>query len=144
AATICSLSPEGVLFGVTVFRPSALLYGIVPMFRSYARFGVIVQLMIALLAGIGADTLASAGARRWRYLGAALIVLTIAEYAVWPPALSRDVLPTTAHRWVVQQPAGLRVLGCEPLTIASASVAWLTGGRITSGDRAATDCADPH
>lgn len=144
AAMICSLSPEGVVFGVTVFRPSALLYGIVPMFRSYARFGVIVQLMTALLAGIGAATLAAAGARRWRYLGTALVVLTIAEYAVWPPALSRDVLPTTAHRWVVQQPTGSRVFDCEPLTIASASVAWLTGGRITSGDRAVSDCADPQ
>jgi hypothetical protein len=144
AAMICSLSPEGVVFGVTVFRPSALLYGIVPMFRSYARFGVIVQLMTALLAGIGAATLAAAGARRWRHLGTALVVLTIAEYAVWPPALSRDVLPTTAHRWVVQQPTGSRVFDCEPLTIASASVAWLTGGRITSGDRAVSDCADPQ
>ena len=133
-AMICSLSPEGALFGVTVFRPSALLYAIVPMFRSYARFGVVVQLMTALLAGIGAATLAAAVARPWRNLGAALAFLAIAEYAVWPPALSRDVLPTAAHRWVMQQPTGSRVFDCEPLTNASASVAWLTDGRITSGD----------
>jgi hypothetical protein len=143
-AMICSLSPEGVLLGVTVFRPSALLYAIVPMFRSYARFGVVVQLMTALLAGIGAATLAAAGARPWRNLGAALAFLVIAEYAVWPPALSRDVLPTAAHRWVMQQPTGSRVFDCEPLTNASASVAWLTDGRITSGDSAAGDCAEPQ
>ena len=44
--------------------PSALLYDVVPMFRSYARFGVVVQLMAALLAGIGVDCLRRAGTRR--------------------------------------------------------------------------------
>ena len=59
-AMVCSLSPERNILGVTVMRPSALLYPIVPMFRSYARFGVIVQLMAALLAGVGAGRLFAA------------------------------------------------------------------------------------
>ena len=75
------------------------------MFRSYARFGVIVQLMAAVLAGVGISRLLARGTGAARAICAALVALAIAEYAVWPPALSRDVLPTAAHRWVMQQTA---------------------------------------
>ena len=66
AALVCSLSPERTIGPFTFVRPSALLYDVVPMFRSYARFGVVVQLMAALLAGIGVDCLRRAGTRRAR------------------------------------------------------------------------------
>jgi hypothetical protein len=145
AALVCSLSPERTILGVTVARPSALLYQIVPMFRSYARFGVIVQLMAALLAGIGVSRLLALGTRRARATCAVLVVLAIAEYAVWPPALSRDVLPTAAHRWVMRQTDGLRVLDCEPLTPASSSISWLTNGRIiVPGSPFEHGCTEPQ
>ena len=143
-ALACSLSPERTILGVTVSRPSALLYPIVPMFRSYARFGVIVQLMAALLAGVGVSRLLALGTSSARALCAGLVALAIAEYAVWPPALSRDVLPTAAHRWVMRQTAGLRVLDCEPLTPESSSVSWLTNGRIGLLDGTFDDCAEPQ
>ena len=143
-ALVCSLSPERTIFGVTITRPSALLYLLVPMFRSYARFGVIVQLMAALLAGIGAARLLALGTGRARALCAGLAILAIAEYAVWPPALWRDVLPTAAHRWVMRQTAGSRVFDCEPLTPESSSVSWLTDGRIGIADGTADDCAEPQ
>jgi hypothetical protein len=140
-AMIFSLSPERRILGVTVVRPSALLYPIVPMFRSYARFGVVVQLMAALLAGVGASRLftAAGGAQ---LLGVGLVGLAIVEYAVWPPALSRDVLPTAAHRWVMQQPPGLLALDCT-LTPARGSVEWLTLGRVRPLDRTFADCVEP-
>ena len=143
-ALVCSLSPERTLFGATLARPSALLYVMVPMFRSYARFGVIVQLMAALLAGIGAAQLLAVRTRLARAVCAGLVALAIAEYAVWPPALSRDVLPTAAHRWIMQQTTGSRVFDCEPLTVESASVSWLTDGRIVLADTASGDCAEPQ
>jgi hypothetical protein len=87
-ALLCSLSPERTILGVTVARPSALLYPIVPMFRLYARFGVIVQLMAALLAGVGVTQLLARGPRSARSICAGLVALAIAEYAVWPPTLS--------------------------------------------------------
>jgi hypothetical protein len=127
-----------------MIRPSALLYLIVPMFRSYARFGVIVQLMAALLAGIGAARLVTHGTRLSRGVAAALISLAIADYVVWPPALSRDVLPTAAHRWMMRQTVGSRAFDCEPLTTESASIMWLTGGRIGLADAADDDCAEPQ
>ena len=81
------------------------------MFRAYARFGVVVQLMAALLAGIGVDYLRRAGTRRAQIACLALVALAAGEYAVSPSALWRDVLPTAAHRWVARQPGR-----CAPST----------------------------
>ena len=143
-ALICSLSPEKTIGGMTIVRPSAWLYEAVPMFRSYARFGVVVQLMTALLAGIGLDRLRWAGTRRAQFAAVALVVLAAGEYAVQPSAMSRDVLPTAAHRWVAQQGADWRVLDCAPLTSESESVQWLTAGRIRMLGGAIDDCNDGH
>jgi hypothetical protein len=142
-AVVCSLSPERVIFGVRIMRPAAMLYGIVPMFRSYARFGVVVQLMTALLAGIGVERLIAFRTRFSRVACGVLVALAVAEYSVSPAAMSRDVLPTDAHRWVMRQRSSMRVFDCTPTTPASASVAWLTDGRIMSSSLD-TDCAEPQ
>lgn len=144
AALVCSLSPEWTVGAFTVVRPSGLLYEVVPMFRSYARFGVVVQLMAALLAGIGVDHLRRAGTRRAQLAGLALVALAVGEYAVWPPALWRDVLPTAAHRWVMGQPGRVQALDCAPLTQESQSVQWLTGHRVTLLSASMSDCTEPN
>jgi hypothetical protein len=112
AALLCSLSPERRIGPFTFVRPSALLYEVAPMFRAYARFGVAVGLMAALLAGAGA-------ARLWRWptssgrrAAVLLLVLAVLEYAPFPPWRWRDVLPTRAHRWLAGQPGPLRLLDC--------------------------------
>jgi hypothetical protein len=142
AALVCSLSPERSIGSFTFVRPSALLYTIVPMFRSYARFGVVVQLMAALLAGIGVDRLRRDGTMRAQIACVALVALAAGEYAVSPPALWRDVLPTSAHRWVVHQAGPMRVLDCTPLDQESESVQWLTGYRVTMLGGSIGDCTD--
>ena len=144
AALVCSLSPERTIGAFTFVRPSALLYAIVPMFRSYARFGVVVQLMAALLAGIGVDYLRRAGTRRARIVCLVLVALAVGEYAVAPSALWRDVLPTAAHRWIMRQPGHVRAFDCTPLTQESASVQWLTGHRVTLLDSSTSDCTEPN
>lgn len=143
AAFVSSLSPEQTAGPFTIVRPSSLLYGVVPMFRAYARFGVVVQLMAALLAGIGIDYLLRIGSRRAQIACLFLVALAAGEYAALPSALWRDVLPTTAHRWAMQQADGVRVLDCTPLTQESASVQWLTHGRVSLRS-AASDCTEPH
>ena len=143
-ALMCSLSPEWTIGTFTFVRPSALLHDIVPMFRSYARFGVVVQLMAALLAGIGVDYLRRAGGRRAHIVGLALVTFAVFEYAVAPSALWRDVLPTAAHRWVVQQPERMRVIDCMPLNQESESVQWLTGHRVALLGGATSDCMEPN
>ena len=74
----------------------------------------------------------------------AFVVLTAGEYMVWPPTLWRDVLPTTAHRWIARQPDRLRVLDCAPLTPESASVEWLTGHQVSLLSGPFDDCAEPN
>jgi hypothetical protein len=143
AALVCSLSPERAIGPFTFTRPAALLYRVVPMFRSYARFGVVVQLMAVLLAGIGAERLWRSRARAPRMACAALLVVAAGEYAVWPPALWRDVLPTAALRWIARQPGTVRALDCAPLTQESASIQWLTGGRVMLRDGWFDDCTEP-
>ena len=145
-ALLCSLSPERTVGAFTFVRPSALMYYIAPMFRSYARFGVVVQLMAALLAGIGVDYLRRKGSWRARIAGFVLVALAAVEYTVPPSALWRDVLPTTAHRWVVRQDhrVPVPVLDCTPLNLESESVQWLTGHRVALLGGTITDCSEPN
>jgi hypothetical protein len=72
------------------------------------------------------------------------VTLAAGEYAVSPSALWRDVLPTTAHRWVVQQADGVRVLDCTPLNQESGSVERLTAYRVTMLGGVMSDCTEPH
>jgi hypothetical protein len=143
AALLCSLSPERTIGTLTFTRPSAFLYELVPMFRSYARFGVVVQLMAALLAGIGATVLWRAGNRAARIACVSLVLLAAGEYAVWPPAMWRDPLPTPAHRWLTRQTGRVQAVDCVPLTASAESVGWLSGFRITTRTPGFEDCTEP-
>jgi hypothetical protein len=98
-----------------------LLYEVAPMFRAYARFGVVVGLMIAMLAGAGAAWLWPASTGRRAVL--LLLGLAVLEYAPFPPWRWRDVLPTRAHRWLAAQSGAVRVLDCVPPSRVSDSVA---------------------
>jgi hypothetical protein len=146
AALLCSLSPERRIGPLTFVRPSALLYEVAPMFRAYARFGVVVGLMIALLAGAGAACL-----WRWPRLGgrhaaALLLALAVLEYAPFPPWRWRDVLPTRAHRWLAAQPGSMRVLDCVPPSRWSDSLALSLLGHEASrlGTPPFDDCGEPR
>ena len=58
--------------------------------------------------------------------------------------LSRDVLPTTAHRWVMRQAGTVRALDCTPFNQESESIQWLTGYRVTSLSASINDCTEPN
>ena len=143
-ALLCSLSPERMIGSQVVAAPSALLYALVPMFRAYARFGVVVQLMAALLAGIGVDFLRRTRTTAATYAWVALVALAAAEYAVAPATVWRDVLPTTAHRWVARQRHDVRAFDCAPLTGKTQSIQWLSGYRVLLSPRDASDCTEPN
>jgi hypothetical protein len=143
-ALLCSLSPERTIGVFRFVRPSALLYDVLPMFRSYARFGVVVELMAVLLAAIGVDSLLRTGTRRGRVASVVLASMIVGEYAVAPSAMWRDVLPTAAHRWMMRQAEPARALDCTPPDQESASVLWLTAGRIVLLDAETPDCAEPR
>jgi hypothetical protein len=112
AAVLCSLSPERDIGPFTFVRPSAVLYAIAPMFRAYARFGVVAGLMVSLLAGMGAAWLWRQPGRAGRAAVVFLLALAAVESAPFPPWRWRDVLPTHAHRWLATLPGPPRVLDC--------------------------------
>jgi hypothetical protein len=143
-ALLCSLSPERSLAGFVLIRPSGWFYTLAPMFRSYARFGVVVQLMTALLAGIGLERLWRRQALAPRIACVMLVVVAGVEYAVWPPSSWRDVLPTAAHRWTADRPGRVHALDCARVTTESQSVEWLSAGRISLAGGALDDCAEPE
>ena len=134
AAFVCSLAPDWI----------SVLYAIAPMFRAYARFGVVVQLMAALLAGVAVDYLWRTGRRPAKVACVALLLLAGFEYMVAPNRLWRDVLPTSAHRWLMQQPGRVRALDCIAFTRNSQSIEWLTGDRVTLLSKSTGGCTEPH
>lgn len=130
----CSLAPGG--DGPSAV-PAAWLHPLLPMFRAYARLGIVVHLMIALLAGIAvtqwlaqrqplpAATYPRERLRRAaRQLWPVLVMCVAFEYAPLPWR-SRDVLPTQAHRWLAEQPGRMRVLDCVRPDVANALIPWL-------------------
>jgi hypothetical protein len=142
AAFLCSLSPTAI-GGIMLSTPSSWLYDWLPMFRSYARFGVAVQLMVALLAGVGFDALRRSP-HRWRgWLGVALLGAAAFDYAFLPSTQFHALWPTQAHQWVMRQSGSIRAFDCARWSQQSASVAWLAGGRIASGSPV-TDCTEPN
>ena len=146
AALLCSLSPERRIGSWTFVRPSALLYEVAPMFRAYARFGVVVGLMTSVLAGAGTACLWRWPTSAGRRAAALLLALAVLECANFPPWRWRDVLPTRAHRWLAMQSGSLRVLDCVPPSRVSDSLAvpllghevWLLGAPTFD------DCGEPR
>jgi hypothetical protein len=146
-ALICSLSPERQILGIRFVRPSALLYLVAPMFRSYARFGVVVQLMIAIVAGVGLTSLWQRRTSVWhtrlaRVVAVALVGLTVFEYTPLPWRW-HDVLPTSAHRWLVRQGGAPRVFDCSDSTPSEQATAWLAGYPLGYLEHALPDCGEP-
>ena len=160
AALLCSLSPERRIGSFMFVRPSALLHEVAPMFRAYARFGVVVGLMAALLAGAGAAWLGRWPTPAGRRAAALLLGLAVLEYAPFPPWRWRDVLPTRAHRWLAGQPGPLRVLDCVPpsklsdvfalglfpheISLLGRSFIARGGGSETIGATRLDDCGEPQ
>ncbi len=111
------------------------------MFRSYARFGVVVALMTALLAGAGADWLVAFRSRLAKIALVALLAIAVVDSVplTWR---ARDVLPTSAHRWLADHPDA-RTLDCTGSSPAEALVPWLMHDRLTLRAGALNDCTDP-
>jgi hypothetical protein len=146
AAVLCSLSPERTIGSLTIVRPSALLYEVAPMFRAYARFGLVAGLMVALLAGAGAACLWHWPTPAGRRAAILLLGLGVLEFAPLPPWRWRDVLPTRAHRWLAAQPGPLRALDCVAPSRWSDSLALALLGHDASrlGTSPFDDCGEPH
>lgn len=113
-AFLCSLPPWWRFGPLTLPGPSALFYRLAPMFRAHARFGVVVGLGASMLAGLGLAALLRSQSRRPRVVAATCLVLAVVELTPVPPWHWRDILPTPAHRWLVDHGAAGETLDCVP------------------------------
>lgn len=141
-AVACSLSPERTLLGVTWPRPSALLFQWLPMFRSYGRFAVAVQCFASVTAGAGFAALWQQRGTR-RTLALAMVAALGFEYAPVYPRW-RDVLPTSAHRWLAQQTPPSPAFECSRLSLADANVSWLLQRPLAYLGPIVPDCGEPQ
>lgn len=137
-----SLTPTLRIAGLEIPGPSAFLHALLPMFRAYARFAVVVQLAAVLVAALGAARLLETRTRAANAAVCALAALVVFEYAPVPWRW-RDVLPTTAHRWMVQNAPHASVFDCARMTLGERHTAWLSGLRLQHRGSTLDDCADP-
>jgi hypothetical protein len=131
-AFLCSLAPA-----------AALLHAAAPMFRAFARFGVVVQLAAAVLAGSGLAALLRRPSRGRQLVAVGLLVAAAFEYLPFPPWHWRDVLPTRAHRWLAGQPLPMCVLDCVPPSAAEQSVPALLDRPLLLAEGPLQDCGEP-
>jgi hypothetical protein len=100
-----------VLPGVSVSAPSYYLYSVLPFFRVYARFGVLVMLAAVLLAGFGFAAIASRLRGGWpRAFLIVPFLLMAVEFNNLPPLHTTRIFPAPpAYTWLASQPSGILV-----------------------------------
>jgi hypothetical protein len=97
--------------GITISAPSYYLYSLLPYFRVYARFGVLVMLGVVLLAGLGLAGLASRVRAGWprAFLVVPFLLLAV-EFNNLPPLHTTRLFPAPpAYEWLAAQPPGILI-----------------------------------
>ena len=144
AAFVFSLSPPPEPGPLDLAWPATLVYRVLPMFRAYARFGVIVFLAVVILAVIGGACLWRRRTLGPRILAAGLLMLAAVELTPLPPLRWREILPTQAHRWMASQPAPWQLLDCRTANTAVAqSIARFLHQPTSLLTASLSDCAEP-
>lgn len=98
-----SFAPTMNLFGLTLSTPGAVLFQLVPLLRVYSRFGLLVLIPLAVLAGFGVAWIAAkipSTARRWTTI-ALLAILIVCDLLALPA--DRVVAVDAAHAPAVYQ-----------------------------------------
>jgi len=104
---------------------------------------MVVQLAVALLAGIGLSTLISSDRSRNRISAAVLVVVAAVELAPVPPWRWHWVLPTEAHRWVEEQAESMTILDCHAPRPGEAWRLKRMRQRVRLPEGMTSDCGEP-
>jgi hypothetical protein len=121
--------------------PGCLGYRLLPLLRFYGRFGIVVSLLAAVLAGAGVMLLRSAGSTG-RALTGVLLAVAIFEYWPWP-ARAHDVLPSSGHRWIANLPDAHKTLDCFPNIPSEQTIPSLMPQPVTLLSPSLPTCSDP-
>jgi hypothetical protein len=106
---IFSAPPLATLSGLRIYFPSHFLYKFFPMFRAYARFGVLVLLCVSVLAGFGLSFLLERLPVKRQYLLTIILSLT-ALFEVLLPSFNVDLSPPPVYHWLAEQPGDFIIL----------------------------------
>ena len=107
AAWLFSQPPWWNIFGFKLYMPSFFMYKILPMFRAYCRFGIVVMLAVAVLAGFGLKLILERfKSRKTKIAVTALFCgLVLFEFWNWPPYKVIDLSKVPAvYYWLKDQP----------------------------------------
>lgn len=125
-AFLFSLPPIVDLGLFKLYLPSYFTYKILPMFRAYARFGMIVSLCVSILAGYGTKfILEKIKTKRVQGFFSAFVLLSIMfEFTNMPPLRVADLtkLPEV-YAWLREQPGDL-IIAEYPMINQSPGEAW--------------------
>ncbi|MDD5431404.1 MAG: hypothetical protein PHO70_00230 [Candidatus Omnitrophica bacterium] len=107
AAWLFSQPPWWNIFGFKLYMPSFLMYKVLPMFRAYCRFGIVVMFAIAVLAGFGLKFALERFKTQKSKITVAALFCCIALFEFWnyPPFKVIDVSQAPAvYSWLKGQP----------------------------------------
>lgn len=107
AAWLFSQPPWWNIFGFKLYMPSFFMYKILPMFRAYCRFGIVVMLAVAVLAGFGLKFILERFKSRKTKLAVTMLFcgLVLFEFWNWPPYKVIDLSKVPAvYYWLKEQP----------------------------------------
>ncbi|MHB8510211.1 MAG: hypothetical protein ACYDGR_16470 [Candidatus Dormibacteria bacterium] len=106
---LVSLPPDQRVGPVVLHPPTYYLTHVVTIFRVYARFAMMVQLGVCLLAGLGLGVLQArlGGGRRQLLLSIPFLLMAV-EFNNLPPTHVTQILPAPAeYIWLRDQPQGV-------------------------------------
>ncbi len=90
-----------------IFMPSYLGYKVLPMFRAYCRFGIVVMMAIAVLAGFGLKGILSSRKRKGKRLALAALFSCLVLFEFWnyPPYKVINIAKAPdVYSWLKAQP----------------------------------------
>jgi len=105
ASWLFSQPPWWDIVGLKIPMPSALLYKILPMFRAYCRFGIVVMLAVAVLAAYGFIAFSNKNKHTRTKIFLILMIGILFEFWTYPPQKVLQVSEFPAvYSWLAQQP----------------------------------------
>ncbi len=106
-AWLFSQPPWWDIFGFKIYMPSFFMYKILPMFRAYCRFGIVVMLAVAVLAGFGLKFILERfkSGKTKLAVTALFCGLVFFEFWNWPPYKVIDLSKVPAvYYWLKEEP----------------------------------------
>jgi len=95
-----------------IYLPSFFMYKILPMFRAYCRFGIVVMLAVAVLAGFGLEFIIEKLKRRVTKVAVTVLFcgLVLFEFWTWPPFKVIDIsrIPKVYY-WLKNEPGDFAI-----------------------------------